>query len=487
MPDPRSTPSSIGDQDVIVSYNGIDLLPSPFLAWNENPQRNQAQQRENVVTTISLEGNIITLGTTAEGYKTVQEKRDALLATFQEDYKELVIRAGPNNPFVPSGTILLNNIFPRVNSITVPGDIQFNKLNYTVELSYDTAPISGISGVSNISNSWSWEEVEEFSARIITHRISAQGVQNGQISPLANVRTFVLSKLGLVNVLSGFLNYVIPHSRLAIGKEIGYKRSETLDENSATYSINEEFTVSPSGRLFVESQNATYATNEQKIVTVTLNGTIQGLGRNPTSNFVGGPPLILEGFNNALSGFKQIVQPRLPIDASGIYVRYDGPAILFTNFPVSISIANVERAGTITYAYTYTDDQSNLLPSGIVSSSCRTQFNEPIQIINFLIPFSRALGAIKQEINVTNAGTVQVQCSARAESTGDRTTDLNRAIAWVESELNRLAPNPADFIEIAINQQSQTNSEQDLSCTASISYNVTMNIDSVPRIGQSIT
>lgn len=486
MSNHESSPSRLSQQHVEVFYGGDKLVPAPLIDWSVGINRDETESREKVTTTLTLEGTVVALASSDEGFKSIQEARDSLLNIFSTDNKEFKIQAGAGNPFVASGTVFFDNVFPRVASIDFPSDVQYNRIDYVISLEYDETPNIANSGVEGVTNSWSFNEDSSLDALRITHNISANGVRTNDNDALTNVRLFILDNIGISNIPSGFPVFVRPSGGLSVGQEVSYQRSETIDEDSAQYSVVEEFLVSPSGFLYLESQNATYSEDEAGIVTVAVQGTVQGLGRNVTTDIVGNPPFAFTGYDNAISGFNNVVRPRIPTDASGVYSRFQGAGTLAINNPQSISITENRREGSITYNFSYTDDPGENLPSGIASRTCSVQYTEALQEFVFHPVFSRQIGPLLQDICTTQTGSVQVQCSVTAKSSNDSIADTNRAIAFAQDEINRLRPNASDYIEMRISQQSQTNNENELSCTASVTYTVTSAIDSVPSVNSDI-
>jgi hypothetical protein len=217
---------------------------------------------------------------------------------------------------------------------------------------------------------------------------------------------------------------------------------------------------------------------------------VQGMGRTISPSFGADGGF---GFARAYNGYINTIKPQLPIDASGVYVKYkDVPSAsgLVLNRPTAYSISENKCRGTISFSVTYTDSPSANLPSGISSRTCSVSINEGIRVqASHPIPF-RALGPLIQDIKTTTEGTVSIQCQAQATNTGNSAGDTNRAILFVQDELNRLKnihANPANFITIRVTGLTQNLSDIDLTSDASITFTFTVDLANVPDINSDIS
>jgi len=185
----------------------------------------------------------------------------------------------------------------------------------------------------------------------------------------------------------------------------------------------------------------------------------------------------------------------LPSDASGVYTKYKASLAasgLNVTTPTSYAISQNKCRGTVGFSITYTDDPSANLPSGIASRSCNVSITEAGRVqATHAIPF-RSLGPIIQDIKTTSEGTISIQCAAQARNTGDTTADTNRAIQFVQDELNRLKgvhANPANFITIRIppGGVQQALSDTELTCDATVNFTFTVALANVPDINSDIS
>ncbi|GAH18105.1 unnamed protein product, partial [marine sediment metagenome] len=168
--------------------------------------------------------------------------------------------------------------------------------------------------------------------------------------------------------------------------------------------------------------------------------------------------------------------------ASGIYSLYKEDAsnfYLFTTNHLSLSVTENRCVATIQYSVSYNDDPSENLPSGILEASTSVQRSEAIRLYATHPIIFRRLGNIIQDIKTTVEGRITISSSAKAENTGDNTVDVNRAIAYIQSEVNRLRPNSAEFQNLRIGGIDETFSDKELSAQATVTYIFVSDLSSV--------
>ncbi len=211
---------------------------------------------------------------------------------------------------------------------------------------------------------------------------------------------------------------------------------------------------------------------------------VQGL-RRTNLNADGG-----QGFANALSGFQNQIRPNLPLDASGVWLRYKiNPTAsgLVVDNPQNINITENQFLGTVQYSYSYTDDPAESLPSGIAERTCSVNKTFSTRVFaSHPIPF-RFLGNKVQDIETTKEGRIVITCSATAKNTGDNVVDTNRAINYVEEEYNRLRPNTADYVTLRLDDLQFTYSDVDLTATVTGTSIFTQELSAAPTAEADIS
>jgi hypothetical protein len=482
---------------VKVFYNGSRLLPAPLIDWTLEPQFDDSGNRTATLNRITLTGSVVILP--SGSYENMFIKQEELRQTFSVDGADLVILAGNGNKTLPENTIISSGLRPKVTRVNIPADTQFQRIDYTVELE-DLVAASGVSGVtSSLTDQWSFRENPDACTVDITHQVSAEGPE-GEADKFLQAQRAVQARLGIHNLpihipffvqpnASGLFGIVHP-SNPAGGPifEVSVQREEVADVVNGTYSCTEVFTIVSGVPFFYNQRTEAFEEDGNGIATVTIAGTVQGLGRTLTAGLGGGAP----GFTRAVSGFLNVIKPQLPWDASGVYARYkvgSSSGLALFN-PTSFSVTQNACRGTIDFSITYTDDPSANLPSGIVSSSCTVSIVEGIRLYaSHAIPFRR-LGNIIQDIRTTTEGSISLQCDAQAKNTGDSRVDTNRAIAYVQDELNRLKEihaNTANFVTLRISNLSQQFSQTELTSQATLEFAFTIDLANAPSISSDIS
>lgn len=490
MATPGSSLPGLSPSFIEVAYGGSVLTPSPLINHSVQIERDDASNREVIRTTRTLTGQILTSGL---GYHFVRQKQRELEDAFALDNLEFKITATANHPCLVPGTPIESGIFPLVQSIDIAEDVQFNRLDYTIVLEDATAP-SGVSGlVTNLTDNWQYSENEAECLVDITHTVSAQGV-NDSVSglpsnALSNAKTRVTSLLGLVHAPEGFPGYVQPGSGSDVRfYEITTSREESVGVEDGNYSVTENFKLVSGLLPFVDERTAQYQLDESRVATVTLQGTVRGMGRTNdgapagSSRSSGGT-----GFINAQSGFNSLVRPEWTSDALEVYDRWGGSGVLVIDRPTAISISQTPCGGTVGYSVTYTDNPTENLPSGIKDLSCTVQRTDPT-VSNAIIgvPFS-ALGPVFQRLCTTSEGSYGIQCNVAAFNTGAEVIDTNRAIEVAEQEIIKLQPVLADYIELKLTGRNQTVDRINRSINVTYTWTFSQSIDTVPSDTGPIT
>lgn len=490
--------NQLSPSTVIVKYGDCRLLPAPLIDFTIEPQFNDAGERQSNTTRLVLTGSILILP--SGSYEQMYVKQEQLRSAFSVDELDFVILAADGNKTLPEGTVICSGIKPRVKSLNIKADIQVTRFDYTIELE-DSAPASGVSGVtSSFSNQWSFREDQDTCTLLVTHQVSAEGV-DGESDAFDQAIRAVQAELGIdklpiqipyftePNASGGF--FFTHPSNPAGGPifEVSVQREETADVANGSYSVTEVFRVVSGVPFYFTSKNESFSTDSNGVSTVTVEGTVQGLGRTLTAN----EPLGSVGFERASSGFINHVRPQIQWDASGIYTKYklnDTGSGLILNHPQAISISQNRCRGEISFSFTFTDDRSVNVPSGIVSITTSVSRSDAIRLYaSHPIPFRR-LGNLLQDIATTVPGTVTITANSQAENTGDPIADVNRAIAATQDEINRLRKihaNPTDFQTLRITSLNPQSSDVDLTSSVSITYEFTVDLAAVQSADADIS
>ena len=495
---PNAPPATVEVYYGKPTESGCKLVPAPFIDWTVTPEFNDTGIRTRDINKITLTGSTLILP--SGSYEQMYAKQAALRAAFALDEKDFVIVAGPANKTMAAGTVICSGLTPSVKSINISPDIHVLRFDYTVELEAGVTA-SGVSGVvSSLSNQWSFSEDSDSCTLRVTHQVNAEG-PDGESDKFDQALAAVKPLLGISNLpiqlpcftqpnASGDFGFTHP-SNPAGGPvfEVSVQREEVADVANGTYSVTEIFTIVSGVPFYFIARTESFDEDANGIANVTVQGTVQGLGRTLVPGEADGGV----GYPRAYSGFINVVKPQLPWDASGVYVRYkpNGSSSGLNVFnPTSVSISQNKCRGTVDFAFTYTDDPAGNLPSGIASSTSSVSITEALQLkASHVIPFRR-LGNIIQDIQTTTEGTISITCQAQAKNTNNPIDDTNRAIERVQDELNRLKNkhvNVSTFISVRISSLNPTHSETDLMAGATLEVTFTSDLASVPDVGSDIS
>lgn len=483
---------------VIVSYNGSRLLPAPLIEYTVEPQFDEEGVRQSTTTRIVLTGSILIQP--SGSYERLYAKQERLRQIFSVDNADLLILAGPNNLTLPVNSIISSGLKPRVKSISIPADTQFNRIDYTVDLE-DSAPASGISGVvSDFSNTWSFREDADTCTLEVTHTVSAKGLE-GEDDSFENALVKVKANLGIDKLPIQLPSFTQPNASGGFSLihpsnpnggpifEVSVSREEEADVANGTYNAKEVFRIVSGVPFFYTRRNGSFALDAQGVATVSIEGTVQGLGRTLTT----GHPLGSLGYERAASGFINQIRPQIPWEASGLYVKYKegslGSGLVITK-PQSVSVSENRCQGQISFSFSYTDDPGANVPSGIVSLTTEVSRTEGIRLLaSHPIPLRR-LGNLLQDIQTTIPGNVTINANCQALNTGNYITDTNLAISSIQDEINRLRhihADPNDYVTLRITGLQHNVNEKELSSNASITYEFTIDLANAPSPSADIS
>ena len=487
-----TTESNIGrstQHAIELWYGTYRLIPAPFLEWvvdSEHDDNTKVRSKET--TRLKLTGSFVI--TPNGSYEQMMTMQNSLRTAFSVDGYEFKILAGNGNATLASGTPIVNGIYPQITNVTINPDVQYNKLDYSVDMFVSSSSVSG-QAVTDLNDNWQLSENQDGWFLDITHNVSAKGINtlSSGTNAIIHARDAVYPRLGLSNLPYYLPYYTEPKSSGGASiqiYEVGVNRTESVDVLAGNYSVSEKFIISSGTQSYVHNQTATFEEDENTVATVTLQGEVIGAGRT-NYNTDGGI-----GFTNAVNGYHNYIKPSLVANASGVYNRYknqynDTSFYLFTTKPVSYSISENKYQGVVRYTVRYTDDPKENLPSGILEATTSVQRIEGIRVkATHPIPFRR-LGNIIQDIKTTTEGQIVISSNAKAENTGNASTDTNKAISYVQSEINRLRPSSVDFETLRVGGVQSTYSDKELTSSASVTYIFTVDLASVASPDGDIT
>jgi hypothetical protein len=460
-----------------VIYGGVQLVPAPLIEWGtEINHDSNTKVRSIVRRTIKLTGTSLIVPNGS--YEQMQVMRESIEAMFATDALEFQVLAGAGNSTLAENDPIVSGLYPMVENINFDSDVQFNRLDYTVDLLVESNSVSG-QLVTDLSDTWDLSENANGAYLEVSHSVSAKGINTlaSGTNAIHNARDTVYPLLGLSNLPYYLPYYTEPNASggQTVGiYEVSLQRTENADTLGGSYAVTEKFIIASGTDTYTHERTSSYEENENGIINIGMNGNIQGLGRT-NLNTDGGI-----GYERALAGFG-VVRALFASDASGVYSEFqEGAGTLYTFNPVTLSITKNKYNGTVQYNVSYSDDPKDNLPSGIVEATSSIQRNEAARLYaSHPIPFRR-LGNIVQDIKTTTEGQVVISASAKAENTGDASSDVNRAIAYIQDEVNRLRPNPVSFQSLRLGGgPSVTYSDKELTAQVSVIYAFVVDLSSV--------
>jgi len=476
---PNAPPSKVK-----VFYGSYQLVPAPLVEWVEEYEHDANNKTRTVQTTsLKLDGTSLILP--SGSYEQMFVMQTSLREAFSADAQEFRILAGPDNATLPEDTPIASGLYPLVRNVTVEPDIQFSRLDYTIDLVIDSRAPSGLL-VSDITDAWELSENTEGLYIDVSHSVSAKGINTlaSGTDAIHHAIDAVKPRLGLSTMPYYLPNYTDPNAsggQTVNLYEVSVQRTENADTQAGTYSVTEKFVVASGTDPYSHSRTASFEEDEAGIARVGLNGNVKGWGRT-NNNLTGGT-----GYANAYNGYTTI-RNSFEADASGIYAEFkEGGGTLYTTNPITLSVSKNKFNGTIQYNISFSDDPKDDLPSGIVEATSSIQRNEAVRLYaSHPIPFRR-LGNVIQDIETTTEGQVVIAASAKAENTGNASLDVNRAIAYVQDEINRLRPSSVGFETLRLEGINDTSSDKDLSAQVSVTYIFTIDLSSVNSADSDIT
>ena len=472
-------------QSWVEIWYGDDRIgaPTPMISWDREFVESGDGSKILATRVITLNGTWI--NSPSGTYNDVNTAQEQLLSIFATDGKHFSLRAGPANTVIAPGEYIASGMYPSVRSISLPEDLQYQRFTYTVVLEYDEDDIGNSGLLESREDNWTYNEVGEDETVRIEHNISIVGrntATSGDASNAhTNARDYGRTLMGLSNAPADFPVHVDQSESLLY--EISTQRTESVGLTAGSYSASEIFIVSSGIYPWNHARSISVSTDRNSITSIQLQGKIQGLGRTnigPSGNL---------GFDNAVSGWLNQVEPNLYADATEFYSGL-GLTLSLNNRITAKSVTESEFLGTVDYNITYTDDPADDLPSGISERSVTYDRRDPVELMaRFAIPFRR-LGSVVQEMGTTLDGSISISARARATNTGDESADVNRAIAQVESDLNAVKPDPnsSEFIRLDLTGQPTLNYDiKSRLASSSIQYAFTLDLAGVNSASGSIS
>lgn len=254
---------------VKIFYNGQDAFasqPTPFVALDYNTiyAGERWAQQENM----TIQGQI-----TGCSFERLISGQRTLVSNFNKSFQTLEI-------FQQTGTIL-NSVYKKelveVRSINFASNQMIGVIPYTINLTcYPSGLFSGAFGVLDPSDDWSFQENQD-ATLAATHIISCRGynTSNGNNNALTNARDWAFGRTGIASAITPiFINGSNPNDFCLL------TLSENIDRFNGTYTLTESYTNDLARSGYGVLRYTTSIESGNNLITVNLNGSIEGCNRN---------------------------------------------------------------------------------------------------------------------------------------------------------------------------------------------------------------
>ena len=264
---------------VKIIYNGKDAFspyPLPFVGLNTtNIYYGELWGEEDEIT---LRGQL-----TGCTFDQVYSGFNLIKGNFAKSYQPLEI--WEENGGV-SGKIFESKI-AEIKSISMESSRWVGILPYTINItSYPSGFFSGKFGILDPVDTWQNQETNDFRGNI-THTISCRGINtsNQSNNALENAREWAWGR-------SGSLSYVTPAfiENISTGALLLLTVEESIDRFNGVYSVTENYTTDLTRSGYGVIRYTTSFESGNNLISVALNGTVEGSQKNMT--------LVRSGFNN---------------------------------------------------------------------------------------------------------------------------------------------------------------------------------------------
>jgi len=454
----------IDTSKIQMRYGDYRFNPAPLMSFDMEPLKTAVGDRLADRVTLSFAGTLLNLPQVTSGdAATMIALRDELVSALSGDGREfqLLHHIGSTQP---SGTVIISNVFPRVENLSFAEDNYVDTLTYNFTLAYETNLVSGAVPIQSYSDDWGFEEDASNRTIRISHDVGAVGinttVSGGANNALENARTWVNARMGVDTIPSSLPQFCDSGT---IGTFTLQKyRTESASVTDGSYNATEEITQA-SG-TYAHNYTAQFQQDDQGVTTLSLNGNIEGLGRFDTA------------IDNATIGWNSYISPNLSGLAQQCYESLSGVRTLNLSKVQSLSVTKDIYGGRVGYSVTYNDDPSDDLPSGIAEFSITEQIKLPIRKkAIFGIP-SRIAGSIVHDIGTPTDGSIVINGTAK----GVIDSQLEYVRNFCEDEVNALRPNAALYNELFFTDFNKTENVDQKTFSFSVSWAFTDSLANVP-------
>lgn len=256
---------------VKILYAGVDAFapqPTPLVGLDETTIF--TSERWGVAEAMTLNGQL-----TGCTFGAIVAAQNDLLNRFNQSYQSLQIWQQTGTL---SGLVFTKSLV-EVQSVSFPSDRMFGVLPYTISLTcYPSGLFSGAFGILSPQDSWSFRE-EQNETLSVTHSISCQpfNTSSGPSNALDNARNWAFGRSGLNSAV-----YPVLISGVSAAYFCLLTQTENIDRFNGTYALTETYTNDLARTGYGVIRYQTNIESGNNLISVSLQGTADGCGRNLT-------------------------------------------------------------------------------------------------------------------------------------------------------------------------------------------------------------
>jgi hypothetical protein len=446
--------------NILVTYGSFTFdsinQPNPSVSISRNGERSPGNYDALFTPLeVTLEGNIIT-----SGFQPVVSGIQAIENAFSTDLgcQTFKIQCDSNTPLIDTSGVVTSISFQPRND----GDLfaQNGAYSITLEIPSLTGDSPVASGITAISEEWSIQHLDEKAggtafggalmdtAFTISHNVSLQ-VDGCATNGLSDAESYLNTLYGSSTPSTADVANIFDISAVTY-----YNHFRVVNKNvqDGSVSMNETWTAS-TGTALEDFEVTREKSIDSDQVTVTANGTIQGLA---SISYPAGTASTSK-MQNAITHWTGVVSGNLYSRANALY---DGSYSLNpTGF--SSSIGYNGGAGTVSYNFTFNDRPANCVPNA-KSEIININETNPNDVFTSLVILGRLEGPLFQEVNTSGAVTREISIEAILPRSGGCTFEDFTAPNNYDSLIDTYyAGLTAQFGQVFVNNDTKTWSPKD--------------------------
>jgi len=432
---------------LIFSYGDYNFSPKPLFTIGKEYIKTPANMGLGTRYTLTLEGQIIPQtgkipgGDPQAGLQEVFNGVDEIHRAFDSDFKLLHLYCDDGSDPIVSG-------YPRITEFSVnnTNDNYVVRADYSITLELPSLKGSGFDPVGPVSattalacgvddldfsDSGIISYSDEFTVEFLDERVggtlemigeldipsifsiqrnisaqgdsqmsaSAAGVCDTYLQPWERAKAFITPRLGFPPEATGLSGLLCPASRVS-----NNFRSVSVNKTEGTVSVSETYiAMTGSGLAYEDFQINTSQSLEEPWVTVTVDGTINGLASIPPQCDAPDVMSAVPKFNNALSlwtgagGISGHVFARAQnvYNATPVMWGHTNPSLNPRTLTETLGYNPI--AGTVTYSYTF-DNRPDGCYAGALTENITFNESEPNDVFASLTILGKTSGPLYQSI-----------------------------------------------------------------------------------------